>query len=465
VLDAVRRDDLLARGETVVVAVSGGGDSSALLLVLDALARRHGQGYRLIVAHLDHGLRGRESAADADFVAALAGRLGLDFSGGHAAPPASRANLEEWCRRERQRFLAEVAAERGATKICLGHTRDDQAETVLMRLARGAGPGSLAGMRSRRPDGVVRPLLERARPECAAYVAAHGLTPRHDGSNDDDRFFRNRIRRHLLPELDRQLGVDVSARLARFAADLGVEAKLAEERIADVLASQPAAGLAVTAVAGAGPAAGRLVHAWLARQGIRATHAQVDAVVRIAMGPRPGARVDLASGRAVQRSYDVLEVVERQDVKEPISAALLPIPGRVASGEWSFRARLERNGDAAEAPSVGDAIAVDAALLGEAALVRAPRPGDRIRLPGGSRKVSDVLGDARIPRALRCRLAVVAARDGAVLWIPGVAASVAARMSHDTRSVVVIDVERGLLELMHRGKNPGISRENCRARV
>lgn len=463
-LEAVRRDDLLASGETVIVAVSGGGDSTALLLALDALARSHRQRYRLIVAHFDHGLRGAASAADAEFVADLARRLGVAHSSARTIAPAPRSNIEEECRRERHRFLAEVARATGATRICLGHTRDDQAETVLMRLARGAGPASLGGMRPRRPDGIVRPLLGITRAECAAYVAAHGITPRHDASNDNDRFFRNRIRRHVLPELSRELGVDMSARLARFAADVSVEARLAGERLADVLAAQPGTALTVTAVSRAGSAAGRLVHAWLAGNGIRATHAQIDAVVGVALGDRPGARIDLAGRRVVQRNYDVLEVGDRiPDL--PVAATALPVPGRVACGDWSFRAQLEQDRAAAEGPSVGMAIALDASLVGEAAVVRSPNPGDRIRLRGRSRKVSDVLVDARIPRAIRGRLAVVTDREGNLLWIPGVATSSAARIFHDTRSVVVIRAERGLPELMARGKNPEISGENCRAPV
>lgn len=460
VLASLRRQGLLPRGERIVVAVSGGGDSTALLLVLDALARRHGEDWRLLVAHLDHGLRGHASAEDAAFVARLAERLGHPFCTAVARPRQRGQNLEAWARAERSHFLKQAARQFGATSICLGHTQDDQAETVLLRLARGAGPASLAGMHGRRSDGVVRPLLDRSRAECASYVQLRGVVPRHDSTNDEDRFFRNRIRRYLLPELTRCLGVDAVARLARLAEDLRVEAQLADERIAELLGASEES-LSVDVVREAGQAAGRLVHTWLARRGVRGTRAQVEGVVRIARGARPSARIDLAGGRVVLRCYGALEIATR-DPAASLAPVPWPVPGSAQLGEWSLRATLGERGPVDDLWS----LRVSLVEVGAGLEVRPPRPGDRMILRGGTRKVSDILVDARVARSIRAKLAVVTSAEGRVLWIPGVAARAAVdSLKTNGATTAVLRVEKGLPDFRQRGKNPVISGENCRARV
>jgi tRNA(Ile)-lysidine synthase len=220
----------------VVVAVSGGADSVAVLHAIDE-ARDSDALVPLIVAHLNHQLRGEESNLDEAFVAALhaqlvtAGRPNLtlvqtrlDVAG---LARAEGENLEAVARRERYRWLAEVARASGARWIATGHTANDQAETVLHRLMRGTGLRGLRGIAARRPLGtglsVVRPLLQATRAEILDYL--HGLSQpyREDASNRDPRFTRNRIRHELLPLLARDYNpaiVDVLARLARQADDV-----------------------------------------------------------------------------------------------------------------------------------------------------------------------------------------------------------------------------------------------------
>ncbi|HEV2237176.1 MAG TPA: tRNA lysidine(34) synthetase TilS, partial [Ktedonobacterales bacterium] len=168
--------------------------------------RRRGE-VSLVVAHLDHGLRGEQARADAAFVAALAAELGLPCHVGErdvaALAKARKRGLEEAARRARYDFLRAVAAEVGAERICVGHTLDDQAETVLMRLVRGSGLTGLVGMRPLTGD-IARPLLCVTRAETHAYCAARGWTPREDHSNTDRRYWRNRIRLDVLPMLTRE---------------------------------------------------------------------------------------------------------------------------------------------------------------------------------------------------------------------------------------------------------------------
>ncbi len=215
--DIVRRfaqqHDLLRPGP-FIVAVSGGTDSTALLLLLADLAPD--LGLVLHAAHFDHRTR-RSSAADAQFVSDLASSVGATIRVGRAE---RKPESEDDARRARYAFLERVAAERRAL-IAMGHTRDDQAETVLLHLTRGSGIAGLAAMRPKR-DGVVRPLLCLERADTAAVCAAAGIEPCEDPTNRSLRFARNRIRRRVMPELARinpQATAAIS-RLADAAADL-----------------------------------------------------------------------------------------------------------------------------------------------------------------------------------------------------------------------------------------------------
>lgn len=194
---ALDRDGVIAPAEHVVVAVSGGPDSTALL---DALARlAPPRGLTLHAVHVDHGLR-PGSAAEAAIVAALAADRGVAFSALRVAV-APGGSLQDRARVQRHLALRRHAAAVGATAVALGHTADDQAETVLMRALRGATPRSLAAMGQR--DGMLaRPLLRVWRADTVAYCAELGLTPLDDPANRDPRYLRSRVRHELMPALE-----------------------------------------------------------------------------------------------------------------------------------------------------------------------------------------------------------------------------------------------------------------------
>ncbi len=202
---------LARRGETVLVAVSGGADSVCLLHVLVALQER--LGIRVRAAHLNHRLRGAESNGDARYVLRLARRLEVPLTAGsrdvRAYQAERRLSLEDAARQVRYGFLAEVAGKVGAACVAVGHTADDQVETILMHLVRGAGPAGLVGMKplsawtSPGLAGltVVRPLLAVGRQETHSYCREHRLRPRADSSNLSSSPLRNRIRQELMPLL------------------------------------------------------------------------------------------------------------------------------------------------------------------------------------------------------------------------------------------------------------------------
>jgi tRNA(Ile)-lysidine synthase len=248
--DCVRRFGLPAAG--LVVAVSGGPDSVALTR---AVAEAREPGSPVVLAHLNHQLRGPESDADEASVVALGASLGLPVVTHRlevaALARAEGGNLEAVARRERYRWLAAVASGHGLAHVATGHTASDQAETVLHRLLRGTGIDGLRGIAARRDIGpgvsVIRPLLAVTREEVVAYLASLGQATRHDASNDDDTLTRNRIRHDLLPLLRRDYNPRIDEALARLAAQAEEVSAAEAESAADLLreAELPRAGAMV----------------------------------------------------------------------------------------------------------------------------------------------------------------------------------------------------------------------------
>src|SRR5256884_4613345 len=199
--DHVARRRLFAAGGTAVVAVSGGPDSVALLDLVHSLAPE--LGLALVVAHADHGIQA-DSSSVGQAVAALARRYGLPFELGelHLGPDAT----ETAARRARYAWLADVQRRRAARYLVTAHHRDDQVETILLRLLRGSAPAGLAGMPARARGGLVRPLLAFTRDDLTEYVAARGLPVYDDPANRDPKHLRSWVRHTLLPLLHERLG-------------------------------------------------------------------------------------------------------------------------------------------------------------------------------------------------------------------------------------------------------------------
>jgi tRNA(Ile)-lysidine synthase len=212
---AMARYRMVAPGDSVGVAVSGGADSVCLLYVLRELAPRWN--LRLSVLHLNHRLRGEDSRRDAEFVADLAAQLGFRAEVREADVAAVPGNLEQAAREARLAFFREAIAGGTIAKVAVGHTRSDQAETVLFRFLRGAGSAGLAGIRPVTSEGIVRPLLGVTRAEVEEFLRARGLPWREDATNRSLEFARNRIRHELLPELARNWNPAIAETLANLA--------------------------------------------------------------------------------------------------------------------------------------------------------------------------------------------------------------------------------------------------------
>ena len=219
VAKTITRYSMFQPGQRVGVAVSGGADSVCLLHVLRDLTPRWD--LRLMVLHLDHKLRGEESRQDAAFVRALAATLDLPLELAETDVSAicreTGDNLEQAARAARLEFFRRLLQDGTVDRIATGHTRSDQAETVLFRFLRGSGTAGLAGIRPVTDDGIVRPLLEIDRPEIERYLQAHGIAWRDDSTNASTAFARNRIRHELLPQLARDWNPALAETLAHTA--------------------------------------------------------------------------------------------------------------------------------------------------------------------------------------------------------------------------------------------------------
>lgn len=210
----IRRYGMFAPGQQVGVAVSGGADSVCLLLALRDLAPA--LQIVLSVLHLDHGLRGAESCADAEFVLSLARDLGLTATIERADLGGHHGNLEQAAREARLAFFRGQLRS-GVDRVAVGHTRSDQAETVLFRFLRGAGTAGLAGIRPVTDEGIVRPLIAVARRDVENFLNGRGIAWREDSTNRSADFARNRIRHKLLPQLEREWNPALQETLARIA--------------------------------------------------------------------------------------------------------------------------------------------------------------------------------------------------------------------------------------------------------
>ncbi len=287
-------------GPGMLVGVSGGRDSVALLHWLRAQDNE-----RLVVCHVDHALRA-ESDEDARFVEKLAHEWGCEFVGHRvdvrALAKRRKLSLETAAREARYAFFATVASEREVPRLLLGHHADDQVETFLFNLLRGAGPGGLGGMSavSERADGlqIIRPLLGVWREEIDAYITAHALPFREDASNADPAHTRNRIRHAALPALAAALGRDVRTALWRAAEILRAEDALLST--APELGTPPAELEVATLRALPLALQRRLIHAWLLRGGVGGVgFSEVESVLRL-LEPRI-AKVNLPGARHARR--------------------------------------------------------------------------------------------------------------------------------------------------------------------
>jgi tRNA(Ile)-lysidine synthase len=455
VLTYARREGLFTTGDRVLMAVSGGPDSVALLHLLVRLAPE--LGLDLGVAHYDHGLRGEDSRADADFVADLARRLGMPCHQGRGlvrdAARRDKVSLQMAARKLRLQFLQDTRRGHGYARLALGHTADDQVELFWLRLLRGAGLEGLKGMWPSTPEGLVRPLLAVGKAVLLAWLEQEALPYRLDASNLSRAYRRNRVRLDLLPHLTRSYNPRLAQTIWRTQGLLQEDERflardtaLAWDRVARRLAPDCFA-LDLNRFFSLEPALQRRVlRLGVARLGadLSLTAPQVASLMALAGSERSGGLISLGeTGEGVQvaRAGAVLHIMKALP-DPPREATLLPdCPATVdspAGWRWHLSRRAYRPGDPWPPPDVAW---LNPPRVSLPLTVRGWRPGDRFWPLGapGPKKLQDFLVDAKIPRWLRPHLPLVAAA-GEIVWVAGVRITDPVKLLPASREVVEITV-------------------------
>lgn len=465
--DALTACDM--RGKTLLVAVSGGGDSLALLYALHQAQTEFA--LRLCGAHLNHTLRGDESDADAAFVAAEFRRLDIPYTLQRADVAAyrraHRLSMEDAARRVRYAFLADAAAHHAAHAVAVAHTADDQVETLLMNIIRGSGLDGLRGMQPLDRLAIdaanltlFRPLLGVTRAQTYAYCAALGLQPRQDASNLSLEHTRNRIRLELMPMLERfnPAARDALLRLARNAAEDAAYIRTQANAVWQDIAHQSESSEAVIALntqvlARLHPA----VQSRILRRAVQAVKGSADGITRrhildmrrLIAGPA-GRTLHLPDGILFAIGYDEAHIgigASVMDALSPLSPICgehtLVVPDETRIPGWRISASIRDADDfSAIANADGFSETLDLDSVGAALHLRGRRPGDKFQPLGmaQSKKLQDFMVDERIPRRWRDGIPLLVSRNG-------IACVVGWRIAHWAR---VTDATKRRLHLIFR---------------
>ena len=453
VLATIEHHCMMERGERVLVALSGGIDSVCLLHILDRLTQ--GLGISLCVAHFDHGLRPADTAAEARFVTETASAMGIDLKLGSAGTRDDReqgGSTEDISRRLRYGFLENAANEMGATKIAVGHTADDQAETMIMRFLRGAGLKGLCGIPPVGSGNVVRPLIRVHREAIEDYARKHGLSHMEDPSNLDRRYLRNRVRLDLLPALQREYNPNLSRNLA-MKADLFAE----EDAYLDSVAEKTMHSLVRSTgrseiVLEIEPLSRHPF--WLRTRILRAalrrvigdlsdiSFAHISSVDRT-MRPGKGHKVvTLPTDLSVWMDGDALHFGYYGPPSQTEYHYSLKVPGAVFVPECGLRVS-SRIVDRVCGDFKGDGpdkVFLDLDCLEAPLEVRSRLRGDRFQPIGmrGTKKVKKFLIDAKVPLRERDKHPIITSR-GEIVWVVGLRLDGRFCVTPDTRRIVVIE--------------------------
>jgi len=430
-----------------IVAVSGGLDSVVLVSLLRFAVTDPAE---LVVAHFDHRMR-PESAEDAEWVSGLAHGWGLDVRVGAAATPL-RSEAE--AREARYRFLEEARASVGAALIVTAHHADDQAETVLFRVLRGTGRAGLVGIPARRGH-YFRPLLGFWREELEAYARRVRLTWREDPTNVSLHYARNALRHRVLPDIETLVAPGARRALVRLAA-LAREDEAAWQSILpailaplDVVESDTSVSVDRAALAALHPAVRARILRRLAKPlGVTLDEAATALATEFtgstsvrsirSRSKGNGLSLDLGRGLTLRRELDRVWMGMPSRVPEqPDRPLVIPDAGPGSGEAWLAGRAVPVSWGGSEVAGGLDVATFDASALRFPLCVRAREDGDRIRLPGGTKKVKKLLLEARIPRMERSAVPLVVDALGDVLWIPGVARAARAGAAEEALTIGV----------------------------
>ena len=451
---------MLQPGDLVVVAVSGGPDSVALCHLLHRL--RHSLKVELVVAHVHHGLRGAEADQDALFVQNLSQQLGLPVVEQrlevHSWQKEHGGSLQMAARALRYQCLRQVMAEKGATKLALGHNADDQAEEILLRILRGAGQRGLSGMDPCNHRGIIRPLLECHRQEIMAYLEDHGLAFQQDSSNLKPWCQRNLLRLELLPQLQQAFNSNLNATLLRTSKIIREEEDFWESYIASwleehsVIYGDDGIRLPIRPLLETHPAMQKRLLRRVVQQvkgdlrGFSFHHTEI--LLQLCRSAAANRQLDLPGEVRAEKSYDWVTVTVRAEMAEDFTFRisdyglhLFPALNHSMAVELlDTDMPIEFSHDPNEAIMDPDRISFPLTL-------RSCRPGDRFRPLGlgGSKKLKDFFIDSKVPKSQRRQIPILCSPDH-IVWVVGHRLDDRVKLTSDSSRLLRFRYLEGLVE-------------------
>ncbi|MCX5850399.1 MAG: tRNA lysidine(34) synthetase TilS [Deltaproteobacteria bacterium] len=444
----------MKKGEHVVVAISGGPDSTALLTALVSIAKK--MDLSLIAAHFNHGLRGEESDEDEKFSYELTKKLGLVFVSGKMDQKkgAKGVSPEDYYRRQRYSFLNKVAEDYHAQKIALGHNLQDQAETVLLNILRGSGLEGLRGFLPMRDEKFIRPLIETSRQEIIFFLNKARIPYRQDSSNEDKKYLRNQIRAELIPYLKEKFNPKIDENLAQMAEILRTEDEFITQCVAEALQStfvqkKPQRILLnISCINKLHPAIRlRLFKTILedlspANNGISFIH--IKSLDNLAQNRESGKRIVLALGIEARREYDNLILEKKRAHNKQIEYEYtLNVPGSVYVREKKLTVRAEITAKGNIDPGGRNKIYLDLDKIQKPLIIRNRRHGDWFQPLGmqGRQKIKTFFIDHKIPRSERDEIILLVDRVS-VIWIENMHLNDRVKITAKTKNVLKIDIKK-----------------------
>ncbi|MBE9547553.1 MAG: tRNA lysidine(34) synthetase TilS [Proteobacteria bacterium] len=456
VKETIKKHNMLAMGNRIVVAVSGGPDSVALLKVLSMVSGK----YRLslVAAHLNHGLRGEESNSEERFARELCESMGIAFESKYIDVPSlikgEKRSPEDVCRDVRYNFFKKVREKYKADKIALGHNLDDQAETVIMKFLRGSGMGGLRGILPMRDGIYIRPLISVTRDEILTFLKKEGMEFVTDSSNVEDIYLRNRIRNRLIPELRENYNPGLEENLDHTADIIRVEDDYIKTAVEDVLTTwgvdrnQDDIRVNIPELVKLHEAIQRRVIKTLLqncshqKKGIGYLH--VKSVMDLITGGSPNGILNLPFDLEVRREYDLLVISK---TKTPVGRNhefhyTVEIPGTVNIKELGIKATFDLVDSVPTLNFDTDrTVFMDYENISFPLIIRNMKPGDRIQPFGmnGTKKVKSFFIDEKTPKNRRKEIPLLVDQKS-VLWIMGMRLSERARITDKTTRVVKAEI-------------------------
>jgi len=450
--------DLIAPGDKILVCVSGGVDSIVLLHVLHRFSK--GQNFSLVVAHVNHMARGKNSDADADFVEGVAEKLKLPFFLKKIDVGIKRLQLktsfQDAARIIRYQFFEETLKEVGCNKIALGHSADDQVETILMNIVRGTGLKGLTGIPQVRGN-IIRPFLEIYRKDLETYLKENDISFRNDASNSDEKYLRNRVRHELIPHLETyNPGIKKNLRemsgivreddllLSQMAQDIFKQKEGSDKKIVWEIEDFQSYPLALRQ---------RLVRQIFCRitgdmQAITAHH--VQEVIHLFNSPKTGKVINIPRGMTVTCNYGVVSFAMKVDVFGEDEQWMTPIavPGTTELLVGQIRMQTQIFSHAKDLSSLDPErqAFLDLEKTGLAIQARFFRAGDRFCPLGmlGSKKLKSFFIDRKVPREARSRIPILTNANDDIIWVYGQRISHSYRVTDKTKKILFVEGDKAI---------------------